>query len=116
MKVGEQKDKLSAEKPDNSALLHRCSGPLNPPFLLLQTYQTCLAVDYILCVGGCQPKILDHLKKSIEAFYGDDAQKSDSYGRIISKRHFAYVFFFIRIKLFMDIGFQNGDCNKPIQP
>lgn len=53
--------------------------------------QTCLTVDYILCIGGCQSRIVESMKKSIERFYGNDAQKSDSYGRIINKRHFQRV-------------------------
>ncbi|XP_066929611.1 aldehyde dehydrogenase, dimeric NADP-preferring-like [Clytia hemisphaerica] len=51
--------------------------------------QTCLAVDYIICVGNCRDKLIESLKKSIESFYGEDQQESDSYGRILNKRHVA---------------------------
>ncbi|XP_012555986.1 aldehyde dehydrogenase, dimeric NADP-preferring isoform X1 [Hydra vulgaris] len=53
--------------------------------------QTCLAVDYILCVGGIQDDLINALKKSILRFYGEDPQKSIDYGRMINNRNFQRV-------------------------
>ncbi|XP_016051996.1 PREDICTED: aldehyde dehydrogenase, dimeric NADP-preferring [Miniopterus natalensis] len=53
--------------------------------------QTCVAPDYILCDPSIQNQIVEKLKKSLKEFYGDDAKKSRDYGRIISSRHFQRV-------------------------
>lgn len=51
--------------------------------------QACLAVDYVLCVGDeVQEKLTEAMKKVIVQYFSEDAQKSDSYCRIINKRHF----------------------------
>lgn len=49
--------------------------------------QTCVAPDYILCTKETQEKLLPFLKKALQQFYGDNPKNSDSYGRIIQKRH-----------------------------
>ncbi|XP_012555985.2 aldehyde dehydrogenase, dimeric NADP-preferring isoform X1 [Hydra vulgaris] len=53
--------------------------------------QTCLTVDYILCVDGIQDELINALKKSILKFYGEDPQRSTDYGRIINNRNFQRV-------------------------
>jgi len=53
--------------------------------------QTCLAVDYILCPKDCQQDLVESLTSAIKKFYGENPQKSDSYGRIVNKRHFERV-------------------------
>ncbi|XP_007526234.3 aldehyde dehydrogenase, dimeric NADP-preferring [Erinaceus europaeus] len=53
--------------------------------------QTCVAPDYILCEPSIQGQVVEKLKKSLKEFYGDDPQKSHDYGRIISPRHFQRV-------------------------
>lgn len=53
--------------------------------------QTCVAPDYILCDPSIQSQVVEKLKKSVKEFYGDDAQKSRDYGRIVSSRHFQRV-------------------------
>ncbi|XP_062967200.1 aldehyde dehydrogenase, dimeric NADP-preferring [Cynocephalus volans] len=53
--------------------------------------QTCVAPDYILCDPSIQKQIVENLKKSVKEFYGDDARKSRDYGRIISVQHFQRV-------------------------
>ncbi|XP_066921724.1 aldehyde dehydrogenase family 3 member B1-like [Clytia hemisphaerica] len=51
--------------------------------------QACLSADYILCIGTeVQKKLTDALKIAVIEFFGEDAQKSDSYCRIVNKRHF----------------------------
>uniref|UniRef100_A0A8D2B389 Aldehyde dehydrogenase n=1 Tax=Sciurus vulgaris TaxID=55149 RepID=A0A8D2B389_SCIVU len=53
--------------------------------------QTCVAPDYILCDASIQHQIVEKLKKSLKEFYGEDAKKSRDYGRIINARHFQRV-------------------------
>ncbi|XP_054427140.1 aldehyde dehydrogenase, dimeric NADP-preferring [Pteronotus mesoamericanus] len=50
--------------------------------------QTCVAPDYILCDPSIQSQVVEKLKKSVKEFYGEDARKSPDYGRIINSRHF----------------------------
>ncbi|XP_074045343.1 aldehyde dehydrogenase, dimeric NADP-preferring [Macrotis lagotis] len=53
--------------------------------------QTCIAPDYILCEPALQGPIVEKVKKYLKEFYGDDAKNSPDYGRIISSRHFKRV-------------------------
>jgi acyl-CoA reductase-like NAD-dependent aldehyde dehydrogenase len=48
--------------------------------------QTCITSDYILCHKDVEKQLIQSLKEHIEAFYGKDPQKSESYPRIISER------------------------------
>ncbi|MCP4441081.1 MAG: aldehyde dehydrogenase [Aureispira sp.] len=50
--------------------------------------QTCIAPDYILVDRNVKDQVIDKLKEYITKFYGEDAQASDSYPRIINHRHF----------------------------
>lgn len=54
----------------------------------LNVGQTCIAPDYILVHSSVKEKLVDELKKCIIRFYGQDAKKSASYGRIVNERHF----------------------------
>jgi len=56
---------------------------------LVNAGQACLSADYIICLGkDVQTKLTESLKKAIVEFFGEDAQKSDSYCRIVNNRHF----------------------------
>lgn len=50
------------------------------------TGQTCVAPDYLLVHSSIYEKFVKELQKSIEQFYGKDAQKSGDYGRIVNNR------------------------------
>ena len=52
------------------------------------TGQTCAAPDYLLVHEAVREKFLHIFKKTIQDFYGKDAQKSNDYGRIINVHHF----------------------------
>ena len=54
----------------------------------LNAGQTCVAPDYILVHESRTQELIDGLRGAITEFYGDDPAKSDSYGRIVSPRHF----------------------------
>ena len=53
--------------------------------------QTCIAPDYILADADTEAQLIPLLEKSINDMYGENPQKSDSYGRIINDRHFERV-------------------------
>jgi aldehyde dehydrogenase (NAD+) len=54
----------------------------------LNAGQTCIAPDYILVDNSVKAKLVDGIADAIKDFYGDDPKTSDSYGRIVSDRHF----------------------------
>ena len=54
----------------------------------LNAGQTCVAPDYILVNEKVRQPFLDELGKAITDFFGADPQTSESYGRIVSPRHF----------------------------
>eukprot|EP01084_Bolivina_argentea_P283422 485400_1 len=54
----------------------------------LNAGQVCLAPEYIIVNKQNQQKIIDELNNALTQFFGDNAQMSESYGRIINNRHF----------------------------
>jgi aldehyde dehydrogenase (NAD+) len=52
------------------------------------TGQTCIAPDYLLVHKDVKDSLLAEMQKEIINFYGEDAQKSPDYGRIINEKHF----------------------------
>ena len=50
--------------------------------------QTCVAPDYILVDDRVKDKLIEHLKNTIEQFYGRDPKVSVDYGRIANERHY----------------------------
>ena len=54
----------------------------------LNAGQTCVAPDYVMVENRVRDRFLDELRTAITEFYGDDPRSSDSYGRIVSSRHF----------------------------
>jgi aldehyde dehydrogenase (NAD+) len=54
----------------------------------LNAGQTCVAPDYVLVHEKVEAKFVDALRTSLHDFYGDNPHQSDSYGRIVSPRHF----------------------------
>jgi len=51
--------------------------------------QTCVAPDYVLVTPDAREQLLTELSTAVENLFGSDPATSDSYGRIISERHFA---------------------------
>jgi aldehyde dehydrogenase (NAD+) len=54
----------------------------------LNAGQTCVAPDYVLVDASVEDNFVDALRTSITDFYGANPHTSDSYGRIVSPRHF----------------------------
>jgi len=50
--------------------------------------QVCLAPNYLFIQKDAEEKVINQIKKNIVKNYGEDAQKSESYGRIITEHHF----------------------------
>jgi len=50
--------------------------------------QSCVAPDYLLVHKAVKGPLLEHMKRSIREFYGEDPSKSPDYARIINERHF----------------------------
>jgi aldehyde dehydrogenase (NAD+) len=53
----------------------------------LNAGQTCIAPDYVLADEAIHQPLVERLAGQITEFYGDDPQRSDSFGRIVSLRH-----------------------------
>jgi aldehyde dehydrogenase (NAD+) len=47
-----------------------------------------VAPDYLLVQKGVKEPLLEHLKRSIREFYGEDPSRSPDYARIINEGHF----------------------------
>ena len=50
--------------------------------------QMCVAPDYLLVHQSVKDELVNELKKVIHNFFGDDAQKSEFFGRIINEKQF----------------------------
>lgn len=50
--------------------------------------QTCVAPDHVLVDSRVAAAFLEALKQALRDFFGNDAQLSPDYGRIINRRHF----------------------------
>jgi aldehyde dehydrogenase (NAD+) len=50
--------------------------------------QTCVAPDYVLVHEEVEERLLVKLRNAVQAFYGNDPQKSADYGRVINQRHY----------------------------
>ena len=54
----------------------------------MNTGQTCIATDYVLCHSRVKDKFLEAMKKQLKVFYGENPEQSCDYGRIINAAHF----------------------------
>jgi aldehyde dehydrogenase (NAD+) len=54
----------------------------------LNAGQTCVAPDYVMVHDSVKDSFIDELRKAINDFYGDNPHRSESYGRVVSSRHF----------------------------
>ena len=54
----------------------------------LNNGQICIAPDYILIQESVKEKFIQHYREAVRELYGDDLMSSDSYGRIVSDKHF----------------------------
>lgn len=54
----------------------------------LNSGQTCVAPDYLLCTRQTQAKLIQVIPKILKDFYGPDIQKSGDYSRIVNENNF----------------------------
>ena len=54
----------------------------------LNTGQTCVAPDYLICTRNVCDEFMKVARKILEQFYGSNAIKNEDYGRIASARHY----------------------------
>ncbi|WP_299397705.1 aldehyde dehydrogenase family protein [uncultured Gelidibacter sp.] len=64
--------------------------------------QTCIAPDYVLLQSNLKEQFTTLFKSKIKEFYSDEAESSDSYCRIVNKKHFE------RLSGYIDEAKQNG--------
>jgi aldehyde dehydrogenase (NAD+) len=50
--------------------------------------QTCIAPDYVLVDAETKKKLIPLLRQAVTEMFGDNPEESDSFGRIVSDRHF----------------------------
>ncbi|WP_434784385.1 aldehyde dehydrogenase family protein [Paenibacillus terrae] len=55
---------------------------------MMNTGQTCIAPDYVLVHKEVKQELMEQMKAAITSFYGQDAQQSSDYGRIVNERQF----------------------------
>ena len=60
--------------------------------------QTCIAPDYVLVDAETKKKLIPLLQQAVTEMFGEDPEESDSFGRIVSDRHFE------RLAKLMDSG------------
>ncbi|MBJ7882187.1 aldehyde dehydrogenase family protein [Gelidibacter salicanalis] len=66
--------------------------------------QTCIAPDYVLLQANLKEKFTTLFKSKIKEFYTDQVELSDSYSRIVNKKHFE------RLTSYIDEAKQNGSA------
>jgi len=54
----------------------------------LNAGQTCIAPDYVLVTRDAEDRFVEHVRRAIFDFYGDDPKASPDYARIVSDGHF----------------------------
>lgn len=54
----------------------------------LNAGQTCVAPDYLYVQEEVKEELLEKMKHYIKKFYGEDAQRSESFPRIVNQKHF----------------------------
>ena len=53
--------------------------------------QTCVAPDYVICDKAVKDELIGYLKAEVKRQYGEDYLANDSYGKIITEKHFQRV-------------------------
>lgn len=64
--------------------------------------QICIAPDYVLVHENKKEELISEIKKTLKTFYGDDAQSSDNYMRIINTNNFK------RVRSYLDNTIKEG--------
>lgn len=54
----------------------------------LNAGQTCIAPDYVMVHRAVKDELIKEMKNALNKYFGEDIEKSDSFGRIVNERHF----------------------------
>lgn len=54
----------------------------------LNAGQTCIAPDYVMVHRAVKDELIKEMKNALNKYFGEDIEKSDSFGRIVNARHF----------------------------
>ncbi|XP_074032091.1 aldehyde dehydrogenase family 3 member B2 isoform X2 [Leptinotarsa decemlineata] len=82
---------------------------------LLNSGQTCISPDYILCTKSTQEKFLQEAKKTLTEFYGPDPKSSPYLSKIVTERHFNRLTGFIKSEN-VAIGGKYNNLERIISP
>lgn len=63
---------------------------------MLNSGQTCVAPDYILCTKEVEEKFIKESEKVLKQFWGEDPSKSSSLSRIVSENHYRRLIEFLK--------------------
>lgn len=64
--------------------------------------QICIAPDYVFVHESRKEEFIDLMKQNVKTFYGENAQESEDYSRIVNNRHFN------RIKGYLENSLEKG--------
>lgn len=71
--------------------------------------QVCLAPDYLYVHESRKNEFIEKLKNTLRQFYGQNAEESNSYGRIINQKHFLRLTSLMQNKTILFGGQSNSD-------
>jgi aldehyde dehydrogenase (NAD+) len=86
----------------------------------LNSGQICVSPDYVLIDAEIKDEFIEHCKKWIKTYYGETPETSDSYGKIVTKKHFKRLNSYLEDAqekgAKVEIGGQNNENQKYIAP
>lgn len=82
--------------------------------------QTCIAPDYVFINEVIKPEFISSFKKHLNAFYSENPSESDSFGRIVNKKHFerlkSYLVDAISRKANIEVGGSYAEDDNYVEP
>ncbi|MBF8151161.1 aldehyde dehydrogenase family protein [Winogradskyella sp. F6397] len=82
--------------------------------------QICVSPDYVLIDDSVKAEFITSCKKWLQTFYNDQAKSSDSYGKIVTDKHFerlsAYLDNAKSLQATIEVGGQTDSASKYIEP
>jgi len=77
--------------------------------------QLCVAPDYVLVPEALRLHLVEEIRKAIVEFYGYNAQRSESYGRIVNATHFARLMGLMQVGR-IAVGGASDEKDRYIEP
>ena len=82
--------------------------------------QICVSPDYVLIDESIKVEFIESCKKWLQTFYNDNPKASDSYGRIVTDKHFERLNSYLEnaktLKAKFEVGGQTDGSSKYIEP